>query len=142
MYIAFAVSELVGKISFGDWNLNPMGFFSSLFYFYNYALMFHPHPILPRGFDVIWSLCVEEHFYLMFPLMYLTMLRSRISRETQGRILLALCVVGLCWRTYVSYHGFPESGPTSRPTADSIPSCGAACLPCGPTRFTTLPRRC
>jgi peptidoglycan/LPS O-acetylase OafA/YrhL len=107
MYIAFVVSELVGKLAFGDWHLNRLGFFSAIFYFYNYARMFPPEPLLPRGFDVTWSLSVEEHFYLLFPLMYLTMLRSRLSREIQVRILLVLCIAGLCWRTYVSYHNFP-----------------------------------
>ncbi len=63
-----------------------------------------------RGaFDVTWSLSVEEHFYLLFPLTYLLMLRKRISRATQVKVLLGLCVAGLCWRTYVSFHNFPPS---------------------------------
>src|SRR5580698_5028899 len=60
MYIAFAVAEIIGKLNFGDWHLTRLGFFSAIFYFFNYARMFPPEPLLPRGFDVTWSLSVEE----------------------------------------------------------------------------------
>ncbi len=109
MYIAFGCSELIGRIFFGDWHLTKLGFWSVALYFFNYARMFPPEPLLPRGFDVTWSLSVEEHFYLLFPLSYLLMLRARLTRATQVKVLLALCVLGLCWRTYVSFHAFPPN---------------------------------
>jgi len=110
MYITFCVAELIGWLRFHDWHITRGGFFSVLFYVFNYTrMLIKPEPLLPRGFDVTWSLGVEEHFYLLFPLLYLIMLRKGVSRETQVKILLALCAIGLCWRTYVSYHRFPES---------------------------------
>lgn len=108
MYISFCAAELLCKFKFHEWHLNTIGFLSVVFYFYNYARMLSPAAWLPQGFDVTWSLSVEEHFYLLFPVTYLIVLRRRITRETQVKILLFLCALGLCWRTYVSYHHFPD----------------------------------
>jgi peptidoglycan/LPS O-acetylase OafA/YrhL len=108
MYITFTVAELMGRVRWHEWILSKRGFYSVLFYVYNYTRMLKPEPILPKGFDLTWSLGVEEHFYLLFPLMYLIMLRKGVKRETQVKALLVLCAIGLAWRTWVSYHGFPE----------------------------------
>jgi peptidoglycan/LPS O-acetylase OafA/YrhL len=108
MYIAFGVAELLGKMKYHEWHITGLGFLSIVFYFYNYARMFSTSAWLPQGFDVTWSLCVEEHFYLLFPLTYLIILRKRVPRATQVMVLLFLCALGLSWRTYVSYHNFPD----------------------------------
>jgi len=50
------------------------------------------------GTFVYWSLAVEEHFYLIFPLLYLWMLKARLPREKQANILLAICLGVLLWR--------------------------------------------
>ena len=107
MYIAFAASELIERVAFHDWHLSKLGFFSVIFYFYNYVHLMMPELLLPRGFDVTWSLSVEEHFYLLFPLIYIVMLKARLTHKTKVLILLGLCALGLLWRTYVSFHNFP-----------------------------------
>jgi peptidoglycan/LPS O-acetylase OafA/YrhL len=50
------------------------------------------------GFNIFWSLAVEEHFYLVFPLMILVMLKLRLRLKTQALILLGVCAAVLAWR--------------------------------------------
>lgn len=50
------------------------------------------------GSWIYWSLAVEEHFYLGFPLLYLLLLRHLRSRRRQLAVLLGLCALVLAWR--------------------------------------------
>jgi peptidoglycan/LPS O-acetylase OafA/YrhL len=50
------------------------------------------------GTWIFWSLSVEEHFYLAFPLLYLLLLRFLPSRSRQALVLAALCAAVLAWR--------------------------------------------
>jgi peptidoglycan/LPS O-acetylase OafA/YrhL len=72
-----------------------------LFYYYNYALILGYKVWLPLGMNVIWSLSIEEHFYLLFPLLYLALIRSRISKSTQTKLLVGFCALELVWRCVV-----------------------------------------
>ena len=45
-----------------------------------------------------WSLCVEEHFYLLFPLLLLVLLRKKMSFDQISKTLLVICLVALAWR--------------------------------------------
>lgn len=49
------------------------------------------------GTSVLWSLAVEEHFYLLFPLAFLLLVR-RFSRKQAALILLGACAIILAWR--------------------------------------------
>lgn len=53
---------------------------------------------LPRGTGVFWSLAVEWHFYLLFPLVFATLLRRGVSARQQASVLLGLCGLVLLWR--------------------------------------------
>lgn len=55
---------------------------------------------LPAGLGILWSLAVEEHYYLLYPLLYVWFIRSRLSRRRQAAILLVLCGLALAWRCY------------------------------------------
>jgi peptidoglycan/LPS O-acetylase OafA/YrhL len=70
------------------------------FHLTNYYLIAYPSveaaPVVPYTVP-FWSLAVEEHFYLLFPLVLLGLLR----RQAYGRIALVLagaCAVVLLWR--------------------------------------------
>lgn len=53
---------------------------------------------LPAGMGVLWSLAVEEHYYLLYPPLYAWFVRAGISRKRQAAYLLALCAGALVWR--------------------------------------------
>jgi peptidoglycan/LPS O-acetylase OafA/YrhL/glycosyltransferase involved in cell wall biosynthesis len=50
------------------------------------------------GTWILWSLAVEEHFYLAFPLVYLLLLRFVPARGRQALLLFGACAVVLAWR--------------------------------------------
>jgi peptidoglycan/LPS O-acetylase OafA/YrhL len=62
----------------------------------NYLTEYEPH--FPTGTIVLWSLAVEEHFYLIFPVAYIALRRWVSAPERQALVLLAVCAVVLVWR--------------------------------------------
>ena len=69
----------------------------------NYYEIFASHPVTMPGSGVLWSLAVEEHFYLVFSLLYVWMC-SRCSVHRQAAILLTLCAAALAWRCILHFH--------------------------------------
>lgn len=78
------------------------GFLAQLFYFANYyILLFNGGPNVPIGTGILWSLAVEEHYYILFPLLIVSCLKwSTAQRFSQ--ILILLCVLALMWRIYLA----------------------------------------
>ena len=66
-------------------------------YLANYVSFLTPHGI-PGGLGILWSLAVEEHFYLLFPWLFLVYLKKGWSREKLAGILAGLCALALAWR--------------------------------------------
>jgi peptidoglycan/LPS O-acetylase OafA/YrhL len=97
---AFAYLAVVGLLSIaGVIVVSPREWLSSLFFSRNYIIM-------PRGTGWytghFWSLAVEEHFYLIWPALLLTLGSSRARRFTPW-----LAIAVALWRVvdYVYFHG-------------------------------------
>ena len=75
------------------------GVLSQVFFLTNYYIVLHGwwdgHA---QGTWIFWSLAVEEHFYLLFPLVYVLLLRFVPSRNRQALALAGLCGLVLAWR--------------------------------------------
>lgn len=79
----------------------------------NYYIIYNGYDSFPEniGTGVYWSLAIEEHFYLVFPFLYLGLCRLKFSPAQQTLVLALLCVAALAWRL-VLVHGF--NAPTVR----------------------------
>jgi peptidoglycan/LPS O-acetylase OafA/YrhL len=58
---------------------------------------------LPAGLGILWSLAVEEHYYLLFPPLYAWFIRRSMDRKEQATVLGALCLAALAWRMYRAF---------------------------------------
>jgi peptidoglycan/LPS O-acetylase OafA/YrhL len=68
----------------------------------NYWLVMVDGSGFPAGTAVYWSLAVEEHFYLVFPCLFILLRRQLNGRGgLQAATLLALCAVVLGWRFFL-----------------------------------------
>lgn len=83
--------------------VDTLGLAGALFYFANYIAIFQMEALSVFG-GHLWSLAVEEHFYMVFPLLLITLLRR--PRLLIG-VPLALCAVALAVRIFVTLR-FPE----------------------------------
>jgi peptidoglycan/LPS O-acetylase OafA/YrhL len=56
-----------------------------------------------RAFSHVWSLCIEEHFYLLLPVVVFSLMRRRAMPRTL-LLLCSLALFGICFRYYVLVH--------------------------------------
>ena len=98
MYAIFAATLLYLWITHQTHGITRGGLCSQLFYYQNY---WSRGGIVP-GLGPLWSLAVEEHFYLLFPpLMILLLDRLHLNYSQIAKALLGVCIVVLVWRCFV-----------------------------------------
>ncbi|HEU4460630.1 MAG TPA: acyltransferase [Methylibium sp.] len=89
---------------------------AALFYYANYFNLFAPTVVLGPDaivspLAVVWSLAVEEHFYLVFPLVLLALLHKPRRLE---QALLGFMVASLLWRCVLVFGIGLEQMPNDR----------------------------
>jgi peptidoglycan/LPS O-acetylase OafA/YrhL len=82
------------------------GLAAELLYFANYYIVFFDRGnTIPAGTGVLWSLAVEEHFYIFYPLL-MNLLLSRenaVRPRTIGLMLGVVCLAVLSWRIHLAH---------------------------------------
>ena len=85
-----------------DGGITAKGLAAQLLYFANYyGLFFDPGNTVPDGTGILWSLAVEEHFYIVYPLLMTLLLGSALRARTIGAVLGAVCLAVLAWRIHL-----------------------------------------
>ncbi|HKQ71638.1 MAG TPA: acyltransferase [Polyangiaceae bacterium] len=99
MYLVLAVACAVPLLGWVRGSVHATTVLVQAAHLTNYYIIRHGwwDGIAP-GTWVYWSLAVEEHFYLVFPLLYIAMTRYLPSRRRQAATLLGLSLAVLAWR--------------------------------------------
>lgn len=97
--VIVAVPTLVFVVFGGA--VSAFDFLSQTFFFFNWVYMVAPVEVLP-GSAVIWSLSIEEQFYIAFALVWLVIARKRTADLTVLLLSAALVVAPLTLRVIIS----------------------------------------
>lgn len=95
-YLVLIIGAALTSLNVIQGKIDLSAFLAQLLHFANYQQIFWGGNVTP-GSGVFWSLAVEEHFYLFFPLIYLA-ISNRRSAKSAFSILMALCLIFLGWR--------------------------------------------
>jgi len=78
------------------------GLASQLLYFANYyQIFFDPGNTIPGGTGVLWSLAVEEHYYICYPIIMSFLLRNALRPSQIAALLCVSCIAILAWRIHL-----------------------------------------
>jgi peptidoglycan/LPS O-acetylase OafA/YrhL len=99
LYITILFCVILGALGLLQTQFDWMGVAAQALYVQNYTRYFLPGVGVPIP---LWSLAVEEHFYLLFPLFFFLIL-AKLKPSTQALILLGLCGLVLISRTITFY---------------------------------------
>jgi peptidoglycan/LPS O-acetylase OafA/YrhL len=90
-----------------DGGISWAGVLAQVFYFANYyGLFFDPGSTTPAGTGILWSLAVEEHFYMIYPAVLTGLLALGFSWRRIVVVLAMACLAVLAWRIYLA--GLPN----------------------------------
>jgi len=125
--LAFAVS-----LTWLGWLAPPLrtsSVVAQLCHVTNYWLIFRDTDGFPGGTIVYWSLAVEEHFYLVFPCVFILLRRRFDGRAgAQAAVLGAACLAVLIWRFVLVFVEHASTDRTSIATDTRIDSILFGCV--------------
>lgn len=75
---------------------------AQFFHLTNYYMIYRGEIGFIPETSILWSLCVEEHFYFVFPAVFLFLAR-RMSYNRMALVFTAIAIVVLLWRYYIVY---------------------------------------
>jgi peptidoglycan/LPS O-acetylase OafA/YrhL len=96
-------------VGLGSGSVDGLPLFSQVTHIFNYFEVFYDGSQEAMwGTGIFWSLAIEEHFYLILPLLFVTMNQLHLPYRRQAMVLCALAAAVLVWRCVLVY-GFHVS---------------------------------
>jgi peptidoglycan/LPS O-acetylase OafA/YrhL len=80
-----------------------------LWQFLTFTMNLFVDPAVPHAFSSAWSLCVEEHFYLFFPLA-VAAIAPRASARRLAAAVFGILLLGLAWRGFAWWQSSLPAG--------------------------------
>lgn len=104
-WLAVGVAVAIGAVGWVESDTTVWGVLATLFSYANYYIVINGREGLPPDTSQFWSLGVEEHFYLLIPVILLVLWRTKAKRRTIGWTLAALALIAPVWRVALGLMG-------------------------------------
>ena len=101
LLVVVALALLISELGWTDGEFTLGGLLSVILYLGNYYVIAEDFAGLPVGLGVVWSLAVEEHFYVFYPPLALLLMRAA-RPALASWAMVGLCTVVLAWRCYLA----------------------------------------
>jgi peptidoglycan/LPS O-acetylase OafA/YrhL len=103
MLIALSLAYALTFAGILPGGITPGGVAAQLLYFANYySIFFDPGSTIPAGTAILWSLAVEEHFYMVYPALMAMLLARHVMLKRIALLFGAVCVAVLAWRYHIA----------------------------------------
>jgi peptidoglycan/LPS O-acetylase OafA/YrhL len=103
LVVTLIIAYSLVKLGLLDGGMSWTGVLAQLLYFANYyGLFFDPGNTTAAGTGILWSLAVEEHFYMIYPAVLAGLLALGSSRQRIVVVLAMVCLAVLAWRMYLA----------------------------------------
>jgi peptidoglycan/LPS O-acetylase OafA/YrhL len=112
-YLVLAGAVLAAALHWTPVTPDPLAVLAQAAHYANYWIVAHGFDGFPAGTGVYWSLAVEEHFYLLFPWIFLLLVHTNVAPRWQAGVLLALCALTFAWRVYLVHTFHPDADRTA-----------------------------
>jgi peptidoglycan/LPS O-acetylase OafA/YrhL len=97
-YLVLLGATAAALLLYPPGTLSPAAVAAQALHYTNYWIIAHGSVGQPAGTGVYWSLAVEEHFYLLFPWIYVELRKLKLAPRNQAMVLWGLCALVLLWR--------------------------------------------